>query len=132
MELKNIKINYKINDINSKISFDNILNKIFLFKKDNTKYKNNNKRDIHIVMSLNEFGIYPTLISMVSALENNNKDKNILVYYLLLSHDFNASKINIFESLKENYELRLNYYIIPNFFKYNKNWRGQVSNYFVI
>ena len=79
-------------------------------------------------MCLNENGIYLTLISIISALENNNKDKNILVYYLLLSHDFNTSKINIFESLKENYELRLNYYIIPNIFKYNKNWREQVSN----
>ena len=79
-------------------------------------------------MCLNDEGIYPTLISMTSALENNNNDKNILVYYLLLSHDFNVTKIDIFESLKTNYEVIINYYIIPNFFKYNRQWRGQSAN----
>ena len=79
-------------------------------------------------MCLNNEGIYPTLISTTSALENNNNDKNILVQYLLLSHDFNVAKIDIFESIKTNYEEIINYYIIPNFFKYNRHWRGQSAN----
>jgi hypothetical protein len=37
---------------------------------------------------------------MVSALENNNNKKNILVYNMLLSNDFKEENIEIFESLK--------------------------------
>jgi hypothetical protein len=49
-------------------------------------------------MSLDNNIIYPTLVSMVSALENNNNKKNILSYNLLLSNDFNKENIQIFES----------------------------------
>lgn len=48
-------------------------------------------------MALNNKIIYPTLISMVSALDNNNKTNNILVYNLLLSNNFNKTNIKIFE-----------------------------------
>lgn len=53
-------------------------------------------------MSIDNRHIYPTLISIVSALENNNREKNLLVYNLLLSFDFMKENINIFESLKKN------------------------------
>ena len=46
-------------------------------------------------MAIDNSHIYPSLISIVSALENNNREKNILVYYLLLSFDFMKEKINI-------------------------------------
>ena len=81
-------------------------------------------------MSLDNNGIYPTLVSMTSALDNNNKDKNILVYHLLLSHDFNTSEIEKFESLKQNYNFKINYYIIPNIFGNIGKYKGTDTIYY--
>ena len=75
-------------------------------------------------MALDNKIIYPTLISMTSALDNNNKSNNILVYNLLLSNNFNKTNIKIFESLKKNYSVLINYYIIPHIFNNFKRWRG--------
>ena len=85
---------------------------------------NNNKKGIHIAMALDNSAIYSTLVSMTSALENNNKDKNILIYHLLLSNDFDMNKLSYFESLKKDYEFILNYIKIPPVFKYiTKKWK---------
>ena len=100
------------------------INNIFLYKKD--EYKFNKKNMIHLCMALDNKMIYPTLISMVSALENK-KNENILVYYLLLSHNFITSNISIFEDLKNTYEVRINYYIIPRIFNNLKKWRGETD-----
>ena len=81
-----------------------------------------NKTNINICMGIDNNYIYPTLVSMTSALENNNKDKNILVYYLFISFDIEKDTIQIFESLKEKYEVIIYYYIIPNIFKYFRKW----------
>ena len=94
--------------------------KLFHYKDDN--YDNIKKNKIHISYSLDNQLIYPTLVSMLSGLENNNNSKNILIYHLLLSHDFNTSDIEIFESLKENYEVKINYYIIPPIFSNLDSW----------
>ena len=75
-------------------------------------------------MALDNNFIYPTLVSMTSALYNNNHKENIIVYHLLCSHDFNKKNFEIFNSLKKSYEFSLNYYIIPDFFKYIKRWHG--------
>ena len=83
---------------------------------------NIDKNKIHISYSLDNKLIYPTLVSMVSGLENNNNERNILIYHLLLSHDFNKSEIYIFESLKESYEVKINYYIIPPIFSNLRTW----------
>ncbi len=106
------------------------LQKEYLYKEDKNKTKYTNKKEIHISMSLDNNAIYPTLISMTSALENNNKEKNILVYYLLLSHDFNVSNIEIFESLKNHYQFKINYYIIPNIFENFDKWRDSDTIYY--
>ena len=75
-------------------------------------------------MALDNSAIYSTLVSMTSALENNNKDKNILIYHLLLSNDFDMNKLSYFESLKKDYEFILNYIKIPPIFKYiTKKWK---------
>ena len=95
----------KLSNLNN--SFFSKINNIFLYKKD--EYKSNNKSIIYLCMALDNKVIYPTLISMVSALENNKKG-NILVYYLLLSYDFITSNIKIFEDLKNKYEVKINYY----------------------
>ena len=86
----------------------------------NKEIINYNKSNIYISMAVDNNLIYPTLVSMISALENNNK--NLLNYFLLLSYDFNIENIRIYESLKENYQLKIKYYIIPNIFKYFKKW----------
>lgn len=126
---KNLSLhNFIINFTNSKknINFANIC---CLLKKDENTILNN-KNLIYISMSLDNNHIYPTLISMISFLENNDKDKNLLIYYLLLSNDFIKEKINIFESLKNNYDVRINYYIIPNIFKNWKKWRDNTDSHY--
>ena len=64
---------------------------------------------------------------MTSACANNNEEQNILVYYLLLSSNFNKANIDIFESLKMNYTVKINYYIIPPRFFRLRNW-GYAGN----
>ena len=97
-------------------------NKLFLFKKDKTKAEN--KQKIRIAMALDNYIIYQALVSMASAWTNNNENKNILVYYLLLSSNFNKANIEIFESLKLNFTVKINYYIIPQRFSDLESGKG--------
>ena len=108
---------YYINDQGDNIT---IAKKLFHYKDDDMR--NISKNQIHVSYSLDSKLVYPTLISMVSGLENNNKDNNILIFHLLLSHDFNTSEIYKFESLKESYEVKINYYIIPKIFSKSRKW----------
>ena len=117
-------------DKSKKTNNKKIKERLFLFKQDKNNSKDTNKFKIHIVMSIDNNGIYISLVSMTSALENNNKEKNILIYHLLLSHDFNKKKIEYFESLKEKYDFRINYYIIPNIFNKYKKWRYSSTIYY--
>ena len=90
-----------------------------------------NKNLINICMALDNNIIYPTLVSMTSALENNKN--NILAYNLLLSDDFNKENIQIFESLKIKYSVIINYYIIPDIFSEFKTWsHGTHCHYYKI
>ena len=91
------------------------------------------KHLIHISYSLDNGIVYPTFVSMVSGLENTNSNNSLLVYHLLLSHDFNTSKIEIFDSLKKNYTVKINYYLIPNMFSYLRKWgKGTECIYYKI
>ena len=82
-------------------------------------------------MAIDNNGLYPTLVSMTSALHNNNQSKNILVYHLLLSYNFNKNDIAKFESLKSKYDVKINYYIIPNIFKKYRSWNeGTLTIYY--
>ena len=83
-----------------------------------------NKNQIHIAMAIDNRFIYPTLVSMASGLYNNNKEKNVIVYHLLFSNDFNSENYQKFESLKKRYDFSLNYYIIPSIFKDYRKWVG--------
>ena len=92
----------------------------------NEENNNKTKKEIHIAMALDNdnSAVYSTLVSMTSALENNDKNKNILIYHLLLSNNFDMNKLHYFESLKKNYEFILNYIRIPSIFKYiTKKWK---------
>ena len=124
-----LKKNRSKNKKRLKLNITNIQNE-YLYKEDKNNTKYTNKKEIHISMSLDNNAIYPTLVSMTSALENNDKEKNILVYYLLLSHDFNVSNIEIFESLKNNYQFKINYYIIPSIFENFDKWRDSDTIYY--
>ena len=104
--------------------------RLFLYKKDNNSSITIGKKKIDIAMAIDNNGIFVTLISIVSALENNNKKKNVLIYHLLLSHDFNMEKIKYFESLKEKYDFLINYYRIPNIFNETKKWRNSSVIYY--
>ena len=121
-----LKKNYNKNE-NKNI----IKGRLFLYKEDENNSKETNKNKISIVMTSDDYGLYPTLVSMASALENNNKKENILIYHLLLSHDFNMEYIEYFESLKENYDFRINYYQIPNnMFNNVRRWKKTYTVYF--
>lgn len=106
--------------------------KLFVYKEDKNIISNNINL-INLCMTLDNNIIYPALVSMTSALENNNNKKNLLVYHLLLSEDFKNENIKIFESLKKNYPVKINYYIIPNIFVNFKTWtHGTFCHYFKI
>ena len=83
--------------------------------------ENKNKNLIHISYSLDEQLIYPTLVSMASGLDNCDSN-NLIVYHLLLSYNFDIKKLDVFESLKEKYNVKLYYYIIPNIFGSSRKW----------
>ena len=116
-----------INNVGNNVTFlinnrekSNTIKKLFGYKIE--EYENNNLNQIHISYSLDNKIIYPTLVSMISGLENNNNKMNIIIYHLLLSHDFNTSNIEIFETLKIYYTVKINYYIIPNIFTGLRKW----------
>ena len=96
--------------------------RLFLHKEDIIE-KNNTKNLIHICLTFDENFIYPALVLMTSLLENNNKENNLVVLHLLLPDSFKETKIEVIESLKKKYEVKINYYIIPNFFNSLKKWR---------
>lgn len=135
--IDNIKNNSEYNDKNQ-----NNNNNIFILppkeekinegKLDYKKEENNTeKKGIHIAMACDNKAIFPSLVSMTSALENNDKNKNILIYHLLLSSDFDMKKFDYFESLKKDYEFILNYVKIPPIFEYiRKKWKNtETVNY---
>ena len=100
-------------------------------EKKNFKANNpNNKKEINISLSTDNSLIYPTLIVMISILEHNDKYNHIIKFFLLLSIDFDNNNLSIFESLKKKYEVIINYYYIPNFFKNLRKWRGSNAIYY--
>ena len=108
---RTISVNFFKQNFTTKFLFDG--------RDDDSNIKD--KNIIHVSYSLDDQEVYPTFISMLSGLENCNKD-NFIVYHLLLSHDFNMSYTEIFESLKEKYPVKINYYIIPNIFGSSAKW----------
>ena len=127
-DFKNYK--FSLNDIIQKNKICYKAKQFFLFKNDIIK-NSNHKNKIHISMAIDNNSFYTSLVSMVSALENNNKIKNILVYHLLLSHNFNKNFITTFDTLKNKYEVKIYYYIIPDLFKQYRSWfKGNKTIYY--
>lgn len=111
-DLKNIINN---NNYHNHNFFENVIDYNY---NDNISFS---KNLIHVSYSLDSKLVYPTYISMLSGLENCNSE-NLLIYHLLLSHDFNKSEIPFFETLKEKYTVKIYYYIIPNIFGKMRKW----------
>jgi len=123
-------INNNLSRIIKNITIKKYFHKMFLYQEDE-KMDLNNKNLMNICMALDNNIIYQTLVSMTSALENNKN--NILSYNLLLSNDFNKENIHIFESLKGNYSVIINYYIIPKIFDNFRAWtHGTHCHYYKI
>lgn len=114
-----------INQTNPIINKQKKFKRIFQYKED--IIENNDKNQIHISMAIDNYYNYPTLVSMTSILQNNKKEKNIIIFHLLLSHNYNVTNIDIFESLKNNYEVKINYYIIPNIFRNLRTWSDKTD-----
>jgi len=113
-------------NFNSKQSIKNA----FLYLSDKNISNLNNKNPINISLSLDNSLVYPTLVVMSSCLENNDKENHIIIFYLLLSNDFDDKNLEIFESLKESYDVRINYYYMVNYFNSLKKWKGSNAIYY--
>lgn len=61
---------------------------------------------------------------MTMCLVNNDKNKHIIIFYLLLPNNFNDKNLEIFESLKLSYDVGINYYYIINYFDCLEQWKG--------
>ena len=66
---------------------------LFIYKEDHTEIKD--KNILRICYCIDNNLIYPTLVSMTSALENNNKEKNIIIFYLLIPGNFKQKNVEI-------------------------------------
>ena len=93
---------------------------LFVYKEDHTEIKDKNK--IRICYCIDYNLIYPTLVSMTSALENNDKDKNVLIFYLFVPNSFNIKKVEVFDSLKKKYLVKIHYFLIPPRFNRQRKW----------
>ena len=119
-------ISYLLNERNEK----NPKNKrLFLYKEDIIE-KNNVKNQIHIALAFDSNFIYPPLVLMTSILEHNDKEKNLVVFHLILPQDFDLTQNSIIESLKNKYEVKINYYLIPNIFNVFEKWHKTYTIYF--
>ena len=81
--------------------------KTFLYKEDKNINNLNNKHPINISLSIDDSYIYPSLVVMTMCLENNDKNNHIIIFYLLLPNNFNDKNLEIFESLKLSYDVRI-------------------------
>ena len=109
---------------------DTSIKKTFLYKEDKDIYNLNNKYPINISLSIDESYMYPSLVVMTMCLENNDKNNHIIIFYLLLPYNFKDKNLEIFESLKLSYDVRINYYYIINYFDCLKKWKGSYANYY--
>ena len=134
--LRIIKLNMEIEEYN--IPEDNLSKNATLLKKSQKlkrlfQYKEDSldnitdKNQIHISMSIDNNYTYPTLVSMTSILENNNETNNLIIFHLFLSYNYNTEFIEIFESLKNKYEVKINYYIIPDIFMGFRTWSDRTD-----
>ena len=87
---------------------------------------------VHICMNLNEKYIYPTLVSMESALNNSNINTTTLIYHILCSDDLKKDTFTKIKSLliKYPFNLEIIFYNMRNaFIKFKNQVHSQVTYY---
>lgn len=88
--------------------------------------------EIHILMNMNNKYIYPTLVSIDSALKNSNKNKTTLVYHVLCPNDIKRGSLKKLKSLLNIYpkNLIIIIYSMGNLFnRYKRNRFSEVTFY---
>ena len=92
--------------------------------------KENNK--IHIIINMNNKYIYPSIVSINSALRNSNKNKTTIVYHILCPMDFRRGNINKLKSFLNEYpaNLEMIFYNMGNLFSdFKRNRFSEVTFY---
>ena len=86
---------------------NSFLNEISLVSYDFSPQLKKDNNEIHILINMNNKYIYPTLVSINSALKNSNKNKNTLVYHVLCPNDIRRSFLKKLKSLLNVYPKNL-------------------------
>lgn len=133
----NYKVNnyiYKIRKLKLKYSknkfLNNFIKNISVISYDYTNLINVNNINIHICINLNNEFIYPTLVSMESALKNSNKNRTTIVYHVLCSGDLKIYNIKKIRYLLKSYpsNLEIIFYNMSNIFiQFKKQLHSQVT-----
>ena len=101
----------EFNNLSSKYKKDFFLNsflkEISLVSYDFSHQLKKDNNEIHILINMNNKYIYPTLVSINSALKNSNKNKNTLVYHVLCPNDIRRSFLKKLKSLLNFYPKNL-------------------------
>ena len=71
----------------------------------------NGKSFIHITFGISKNLIYPVLVSMTSIMENCNKNKTIVCFYILFKGDVDESSLYKLESIVTNYKENTELYL---------------------
>jgi len=98
------------------------------------KLRETNKK-IHIVLNMNDKYIYPSIVSINSALRNSNKNKTTIVYHILCPEDLRRGNINKLKSLLFDYptNLEMIFYNMGSLFsKYKRSRFSEVTFYRLI
>ena len=100
----------KLVDEFSKDKFLNsFLKEISIISYDYTKSTYHNNTKIHIMINLNNKYIYPSIVSINSALKNSNKSSSTLVYHVLCSKNLKKKYINMIKSFLYIYPKNLEF-----------------------
>ena len=111
---------------------NSFLSKISLVSYDYSPQLKKSNTEIHILMNMNNKYMYPTLVSINSALKNSNKNKTTLVYHVLCPDDIRRSSLKKLKSLLISYpkNLIIITYSLGNLFdKYKRNRFSEVTFY---
>lgn len=115
--------------------YNSFLKEISITSYDYSKLSDNNNTKVNIMINLNNKYIYPTIISINSALKNLNKSTTILVYHVLHTKDLKIKYMNMIKSFLYIYPRNLEFifYNMGNcFIQFKSSRLTQVTYYRLI